>query len=63
MKYDVDLTSVLVTVISGGIRRFLTKYEQEGPNKLSIMCPMPMPGHPDKLSNYVYEYESIELCL
>ncbi|XP_035716578.1 uncharacterized protein LOC110860872 isoform X1 [Folsomia candida] len=53
MKHNVDLTSILVAIISGGVRRFLLKNNQNLPNKLGIMCPMPMPNHPDKLTNHV----------
>ncbi|OXA40063.1 uncharacterized protein LOC110860912 [Folsomia candida] len=52
-KHNVDLASVLIAVMAGGIRRFLLKYEQKIPNKLGILTPMPMPNHPDKLTNYV----------
>ncbi|XP_035716575.1 uncharacterized protein LOC110860890 isoform X2 [Folsomia candida] len=52
-KHNVDLASILIAIIAGGIRQFLVKYEQKIPNRLGIMCPMPMPNHPDKLTNYV----------
>jgi len=51
--FQVSFTAVVVGGISGGIRKWAAKNGKSIPDSFKCLCPFPVPGHPDRLGNYL----------
>ena len=55
-RWEVSFSSVLLTLLSGGLRSFLKSEGLTVPARMLVLTPLPFPGHPEKLRNYWYVY-------
>lgn len=54
-KLGVDFQSVLLAGVAAGVRDSYVRACQPIPDNVVTVFPLPMPGHPNKLRNHVYE--------
>jgi hypothetical protein len=52
-KHHVRTSAVIYAAVAGGIRRFMEMKGSKVPKGFTIVCPLPLPSHPDHLTNYM----------
>ena len=51
--HGTSFTAVIMAAFAGGIRNFMEAKGMKIPEKIHCVVPLPMPGHPNKLRNYM----------
>jgi hypothetical protein len=52
-KHHVRTSAVIYAALTGGIRKSMELKGSKIPKGFTIMCPLPLPSHPDHLTNYM----------
>jgi hypothetical protein len=53
IKHGVRTTAVLFAALTGGIKKYMEVNGTTIPKRFTVMCPFPLPSHPDHLTNHM----------